>query len=335
MESHLSVQSRFSALRPTILVVAFISCSTSLRGQPIPLEPGWSVRLLAGGLGRLGGGLAYDPVSTDLFVTGLVEAPGPTLDNRVYRITQFGEVTTIHSALIFEDNRQFSYLSFDPISRIVYFNPGDATFPPRPLRKIDEFGAFIEDVPSSGGYVMFTGMSFAPDGKLYLNGKRIGQIGYGIARYNDDDDTFATVHPAVGFSMNYGLSFDPPGNAYVAGGSGFFQVDTSGTITELSGLSYIGSTFGDGSGFASDGGGGSIWRVASDGSGRSQFATGHISAKELFFADNGRLYVIDRGQAIWEYSYIPEPTTRLFWILIAWLVQRRELRKLCRSNVGS
>ncbi len=206
------------------------------------------------------------------------------------------------------------------MSRIVYFRPGDVTFPPISLRKIDEFGNVIQDVLSSSGYSKFTGMSFAPDGKLYLNGQRTGQFGYGIARYNEEDDTFTTVHPVVGDgSMNSGLSFDPQGNAYVAG-SGLFRVDTNGTISELSGFSYVGSTFGDGSAFASDGGRGNLWRVAPDGSGRSQFATGHMSAEELVYGGNGRLYVIDRGQSIWEYAFIPEPTTPSMWILFGVLV---------------
>ncbi len=290
--------------------------------NPMPLEPGWTVREFADVFFTPSAGLAYDPVSTDLFVTG-VEAGGI---NEVYRITQSGVKTAIFSEFVSAFDYQFSYLAFDPDSRIVYFNPGGSPGAPQIIRKIDEFGNFIEDVTAPADIERLFGMTFAPDGKLYVNSIEAGQISTDIARYNEEDDTITTVFPAVGVGQIPGLTFDREGNAYVNGGTGVLKIDISGSVTAIAWLNCPSDvTFGDGSVFtANPCATGNIWRVAADGSGRSRFATGHGLAEEVYFASNGRLYVADHfSYSIWEYSYVPEPATTLTLLIGALLLFRR------------
>lgn len=293
-----------------LVVPAWLLAHSAL-AQPMTLELGWTVRQVAAGLFFGGNVPAYDPISTDLFVTGIGSGTPGFYGNHVYRITQLGMTTEIYSEDVSPGGTNFSYLAFDPVSRIVYFNSGGSG--PTNIRKIDEFGNFIEDVAAPSRDHL-TGMAFAPDGKLYLNRLQRGHNSTGIDRYNENDDTFTTVHDAVGFGLNKGLAFDRASNAYVAG-DGLLKVETSGTVTRIAALDGTwGSAFGNGSAFTTTfmAGSGKIFRVAPDGSGMSLFATGHESAPDLHFGGNGRLYAVD-DRSIWEYSYVPEPAAP--WIL--------------------
>ncbi len=293
-----------------VALVAGLS-SKPVNAQPMALEPGWSVRQVAGGFYFFGNfnGLSYDPISTDLFVTSRNTDTSLSTGIRysVYRVTQAGVTTEIHFDNVLPGGVPFSYLAFDPVSRIIYFNAGGDQ--PSHIRKIDEFGNLIEDLLAPPTTERFTGMAFAPDGNLYLNSLLFGHNRTGVARYNETDDTFTTVYPAVGFGLNGGLSFDPDGNAYVAGGD-MYKVNTLGVVSTIATLQgALGSAFGDGSVFTtSPSFSQSIIRVAPDGSGYSTFATGHGTPSTLHFADNGRLYVLD-GTIIFEYSYVPEPAS--------------------------
>ncbi len=260
---------------------------------PNPLESGWSVRKVADGFSQNFNGLAYDPVSTDLFVTDYSAST-------IYRVTQAGVKTAIYSAT----DIAYDEMAFNPVTRRIYFGGVAQTN----LRVIDEFGNFIKDVTSPNKY---TGLAFAPDGYLYVNSAFTNEI----SRFDDTFDTFTVVHTGVGTSTLEGLGFDALGNAYVAeyDSGEALKVDPGGTVTNLGAVfNIIGSTFGDGSMFATDYGGGNIWRIDPSGGGITKFADGHISSSGLNFASNGRLYVNADGLgALYEYSYVPEPSTIL------------------------
>ena len=71
--------------------------SELVEAAPTPVEPGWTVRLVASGFGpnSLANGVAYDPGSTDLFVTDV--GNGDPSRSKVWRISQSGSVTPLYT----------------------------------------------------------------------------------------------------------------------------------------------------------------------------------------------------------------------------------------------
>src|SRR5262245_428787 len=96
-------------LRRAAVLLFAIAGAAPLHAAPTPLEPGWTARLVAGGLGHCMNGIAYDPVSTDLFVNA-------DHGRKLYRITQAGVATLIHSDAVFD----LDALAFDPVARRLY-----------------------------------------------------------------------------------------------------------------------------------------------------------------------------------------------------------------------
>ncbi len=293
--------------------------------QPIPMEAGWAVRQVVGGrFTAILGGLGADPVSTDLFLTGANAAQGNFLDNRVYRVTLTGIATAVHSELIDVDAYPFGPLAFDPESRMVYFVSGGNE--PITLRKIDEFGALLENVTAPQ---WLGAIAFAPDGQLYATGALTGDI----LRYGESDDSFTVVHADVGSQLN-GLCFDPQGNAYVSGDLQIRRIDPGGTVTTITSLSAAYATAcGDGSVFTTDSSG-NIWRVAPDGSGRTRFLSGQFGIVSLAFTSDRRLYIgEDNSESIWEFYYVPEPSTAfLMLVVLLALDGRRKRFRRCVEN---
>ncbi len=289
------------------------------RAEPTPLEAGWQVRQVADGFDFGNGhhGLGYDPISMDLFVTSRntdTALPPGVHRYSVYRVTQSGVTTELHFEDVLSGGVPFSYLAFDPVVRIIYFNAGGDR--PDNIRKLDEFGTVIESIPPPATTERFTGMAFGPDGHLYLNSFRFGQGS--VLRYDDFDHSFTTVFPAVGFGLNKGLSFDLDGTAFVAGSNGLYKINTSGTVTTIAAIESgaWGSTFGDDSVFSTNNG--NILRVVPDGSGISLFASGHAITSNILFADDSRLYALDAA-SIWEYSYVPEPPSGILVMSLGFL----------------
>jgi len=272
--------------------LALVLHSSFALAVPTPQEPGWSVRQVASGFGQNFNGLAYDPVSTDLFVTDY------NLET-IFRVTLAGVKTPVYSATDID----YDEMAFDPIGRILYFGGVSQTT----LRKVTEAGVFVEDVTVPTGY---TGTAFAPDGNLYVN----YWIPGALARYNPGDDSFTTI--AVTDCGMEGLTFDPVGNAYAAGyGCGaIFKVTPGGVISTVGSISGpIGASYGDGSIFVTNTTG-TIFRVAPDGSGVTTFADGHTACSGIHFASNGNLYVNDHGSGtLWEYSDVPIGVETLAW----------------------
>lgn len=312
----------FPAFAELLLFVLTLGSSFAVAQPtlPMPLEPGWVVREVGSGFFRIGVGLTYDPFSQDLFVTSREPETSNTAENRVYRITQAGATTVVYAEDISTFSFQFGYLSFHPTHRILYLNPGGND--QRTIRKITEFGGFIENVSAFPNTL--SGMAIGPDGSLYTNSY---EMHTDVARYNEADDSFTTAYANVGLGQFRGLSFDERSTAYLAGGD-LRKVDVSSMVTVISPFGGIGSAFGDGSMFTTDGAAGHIWRVAPDGSGRTMFASGHAIATQLYFDTAGdRLFVTDEGtNSVWEYSYVPEPRSIAAVLFLVLSMIRRTLR---------
>lgn len=299
-----------------------VICWHNATAQPVmPLEPGWTVRMVVGdNFTAIRSGLDVDPLTQDLFITGENFAPGGFIDNRVYRVTQTGVPTAIHSQYLPEFGYLFGPLAFDVNERIAYFVSGGHE--PTNLRKIDEFGSLLENITAPQ---WLGDLAIAPNGRLYATGLLTGDI----LRYDAMDDSFTVIHPNVGQLTN-SLTFDLQGNAYVADFSFVKKIDPLGVMTTLAFLpTAVGVTFGDDSVFTYTNTDGRIWRVSPLGGGASLFATGHGRVQGLQFGANGRLYVTEQLGRIWEYAYVPEPSA-LLGIFIAcsstaWFRQRKAL----------
>ncbi len=256
-------------------------------GGSTPLEPGWTVRLVATGFTRLYNGVAYDPVSTDLFVA---DEGARTL----YRVTQNGVKTAIHS----DPDFAMDELAFDTVHRVVYLggNLQDV------LRKVAEDGTFLGDVTTP---LRYTGLAMAPDGNLYL----VGWYVPSMWRYDVGNGTFTEVHTNLGGNLE-GLAFDPAGNAYVAvmSADAVLKVTPAGVRTTIATLvNPVGVSFGDGSVFVATSCSGNIYRIAPDGSGTTNFAIGQYCTIGIHFGSDGRVYLNDGyyfpgDGGLWEYS---------------------------------
>ena len=280
-----------------VLLVTAVTLAAGASAAPTPQKPGWVVRLVASGFSLNFNGLAYDPITTDLFTTDFNTSG-------VYRVTQSGVVTQIYSAA--GSGLSCDEMAFDPGSRTLFFGGVAQTT----LRRISEFGAFIEDITVPSAY---TGLAFGPGGFLYLD----TVFDKTILRYNPVTHAFSTWASGVGTGTLEGLSFDPAGNAYVCGyGDGQeFKVTPANLTTGIGAVPVpIGSAWGMGFMFVTDWQAGNIWCVADDGSGQALFATGHAGTAGIAFANNGNVYVNDSGAGqIWEYSMKPTPARTLTW----------------------
>jgi sugar lactone lactonase YvrE len=279
--------------RIAILILAALWAAPA-GAVPTPLEPGWAARRVANGLGHCMNGIAYDPVSTDLFVNA-------DHGRKLYRITQSGAATLIHSS---DTSFDLDALAFDPVARRLYVGGNGQT----KIRTLDEFGVPLGDVPT---VQRTTGITFAPDGQVYVCFTDPGEI----HRYDTVANAFPLFAGGLCPSLD-GLAFDPAGNAFVAeplcdqeervpaGGPG----SPIGAIGAPRGVSY-----GDGSMFvtAFDA---AVWRVKPDGSGVTAFANGFDAALGVHVAANGRIYVGDFNAAeIWEFRRLATPAARPSW----------------------
>ncbi|MBI1796846.1 MAG: hypothetical protein HY076_09060 [Candidatus Eisenbacteria bacterium] len=275
------------------LALAASLAAAPLAAAPTPLEPGWTARLVVSGIGHCMSGIAYDPVSTDLFVNA-------DHGRKLYRVTQAGVATLIHSEPTFD----LDALAFDPVARRLYVGGNGQTI----VRMLDESGTPLGDLAT---VERATGITFAPDARVYVNFTDQGEI----HRLDPVSSTFPLWAGGLCASLD-GIALDPAGNAYVsetlcdqeqrvpAGGAGV----TIGSVAAPRGMTY-----GDGSLFvtAFDS---AVWRVAPDGSGVTPFANGHDAALAVHFAANGRLYVGDFNAAeVWEYRRVATPVARPTW----------------------
>ena len=115
------------------IVTAFVGVSAAsiTMAAPTPLESGWTARKVASGVGAGLNNLAYDPLSTDLFVT---EFSG----HCVWRVTQAGVKTAIAAdpGFVFQD------LAFDPLTRRIFTGGYGQTT----LRVLDVSGAVLANL---------------------------------------------------------------------------------------------------------------------------------------------------------------------------------------------
>src|SRR5262245_53671398 len=280
-------------LRAAAVLLITVAAAAPLQAAPTPLEPGWTARLVAGGLGHCMNGIAYDPVSTDLFVNA-------DHGRKLYRVTQAGVATLVHSEAVFE----LGGLAFDPVARRLYVGGAGQT----KLRILDESGVPLGEALTGQAS---SGITFAPDGQVYVCFSALGEI------HRFDSGSFSFPLHAGGLCPSLdGLAFDAPGNAYVAETlcDQESRVPPGGPPSAIGAIAGPrGVTFGDGSVFvtAFDP---AVWRVKPDGSGVTAFANGFDAALGVHFAANGRLYVGDFNAAeIWEFRRLPTPAERATW----------------------
>jgi sugar lactone lactonase YvrE len=276
-----------------ITTLAPLSTAAPLGAVPTPLESGWTARRVASGLGHCMNGIAYDPVSTDLFVNA-------DHGRKLYRITQSGVATLIHSDASFD----LDALAFDPVARRLYVGGAGQTR----VRVLDEFGVPLGDVSS---VARTNGITFAPDGQVYVAFTDAGEI----HRFDTVSNAFPLFAGGLCPSLD-GLSFDAAGHAFVAEPlcDQEQRVPAAGPPTPIGAIGAPrGVSVGDGSVFvtAFDS---AVWRLEPDGSGARAFANGFDAALGVHFAANGRLYVGDFNAAeIWEFSRPVTPATRPSW----------------------
>jgi hypothetical protein len=266
-------------LRIAMMATLASFAAAGLSAAPAPLEPGWSVRLVTGSLGHMMNGIAYDPVTTDLFLTA-------DHGRQLHRVTQAGAATLIHSDASFV----LDALAFDPGSRRLYVGGAGQTT----VRELDEFGALIASI-AVGQRVH--GLAIGPGGALHLNFTDLGEI------HRHAGGTFP-LHAGGLCTPLDGLAFDGGGDGFAAepGCDRVERVAAGGSPVTLAGvIAPRGVTVGMGSAFvtAFDG---TVTRMAADGSEVTAFAGGFDAALGIHFAANGRLYVADFNTSeLWEF----------------------------------
>lgn len=257
----------------------------------MPLEPGWTVRLVTSGLGHMMNGIAYDPVSTDLFLTA-------DQGRQLHRVTQAGAATLIHSDASFV----LDALAFDSEAHRLYVGGAGQTT----VRELDEFGALIASIPVGQ---RVHGLAIGPGGALHLNFTDLGEI----HRYSGGTIAF---HAGGLCTPLDGLAFDAGGDAYAAEPvcDRVERVAAGGSPVAIgSVIAPRGVSAGMGSAFvtAFDG---AVTRMAADGSEVVAFAGGFDAALGIHFAANGRLYVADFNTSeLWEFRPDVTPVGRRSW----------------------
>lgn len=171
-------------------------------------------------------------------------------------------------------------------------------------------GASLGDFTIGGSYTYATGMTYGPDGNLYLCDFSTGNV----LKYNGITGVYLGKFATVANQNPYNVSFGPDGNLYVgvSGGNILRYNGTTGAligtfITAPSGSDFGGMAFHNGSLFVSYlGGSGSLYQYnATTGALVANLYSGFYGngPRSPLFGPNGSLYV-----PVWQTSSIAQFT---------------------------